>query len=185
MGIIYCAQNKVNGKRYIGQSVNSLEQRRRGYLGQARRGRPQPVFDAIREFGEDAFEWSVLFDDVDDEDLDEYEIDAIAVYKTLVPNGYNLSRGGNGSSKESRKKLSESKKNLSAETRDKIRQARIGKSHSEETLKKMSDAKKGKKRGPLPEETKRKMSEAGKIRCQRRRVKLLNERRKQNDSPQN
>ena len=178
MGIIYCAQNKVNGKRYIGRSVGSLEQRRRGYLGQARRGRAQPLFVAIREYGADAFEWSIVFDNVDDEDLNEYEIDTIAVYKTLVPDGYNLNAGGGGPSKEARRKLGESKKNLSTEARERIRQARIGKSHSEETLEKMRDAKKGKKRGPLPEETKKKMSESGKRRCERRRAGLLGDNRK-------
>ena len=31
MGIIYCAENKVNQKRYIGQTINSFKARIKGH----------------------------------------------------------------------------------------------------------------------------------------------------------
>ena len=101
----------------------------------------------------------------------------IKLFKTLWPNGYNLTEGGDGWSggpcEEIRKKMSESHKGkqLSEETKKKLSEAHsgekhhfFGKHHSEESKKKMSDAHKGKpapnKGVPMNEETKKKISEA-------------------------
>ena len=70
-----------------------------------------------------------------------------------------LHKKGKHRSEETRKKMSEAKKNISEETKKKISDARKGKPKSAETRKKMSEAKKGKK---LSEETKKKMREAKK-----------------------
>ena len=110
MGIIYCAQNMVNGKRYIGQSRNSLDRKRKDYVRYSRFQRssgPGLLFAALREHGPESFEWSVMFDDVDDEDLDQLEIDTIAVYRSLAPGGYNSSIGGGKHSEETKRKFRE------------------------------------------------------------------------------
>lgn len=153
MGIIYCVRNAVNGKRYIGQTKNSLKQKRCTQIADARRGDSQLLFAAIREFGEDAFEWTVLFDDVDEDELNQLEIDTIAVYRTQVPNGYNLMTGGRGGgrhSEETKRKMSETQK----------KEHRCRKPPSEETRKKMSEGQR--RRGPRSEETRKKMSDAKK-----------------------
>lgn len=123
--------------RYIGQSIHSLENKRRTYERIARRGTSQSpglLLGAIREFGADVFEWSAMFDDVDKEELDQLEADTIAIYKTQHPEGYNRRGGGWG-----------------------------GK-HSKDTLKKMSEVHTGKKMPPLSEEARKRMSGAGKKR---------------------
>lgn len=195
MGIIYCAQNKVNGKRYIGQTCRSLGERRRDHERWVRKpsSAPSPsVFvSALRKYGVDSFKWSIVFDGIPNEDLNEYEIDAIAVYKTLSPNGYNLMTGGGANglhSEDTKKKLSEASKNISDETRRKISEAlkrrgpcseetrkkmsegvkrahRHRKPPSESTRKKISESSRGRKKPPVSEETRQKMSEAGKRRA--------------------
>ena len=67
-GIIYGSRNIVNGKWYIGQTTVGLENRRRQHLSTARNNNCHTyrcVFhDAIRKYGEDAFEWTVLESDI-------------------------------------------------------------------------------------------------------------------------
>ena len=100
MGIIYLAQNKVNGKGYVGQTIGTLLNRRRGHESAARLGVSSTHFHkAIRKYGVDAFEWSVIFDDVADWEIDTLEIEAVSVYRTLVPLGYNLTGGGSSNFK--------------------------------------------------------------------------------------
>ena len=57
-GIIYCA-TAPDGRRYIGQTINSLEFRRRRHLSDAQRSR-LPFHEALREQGADNFRWDVL-----------------------------------------------------------------------------------------------------------------------------
>lgn len=52
----------------------------------------------------------------------------------------------------------------SEDTKRKLREANLGKHHSEEARRKMSESRKGKKRGPHSEEARRKISEAAKRR---------------------
>ncbi len=52
--IIYVIKNKVNGKKYVGQTITSLNHRfRRGHLSEARTGRRNSVlYNAIRKYEE-------------------------------------------------------------------------------------------------------------------------------------
>jgi len=72
-------------------------------------------------------------------------------------------------SQETKEKIRESRKNLSAETLKKMSEAQRGRKHSEETLKKMSEAHSGKKNHnygkPMSEKQKRVLSELAKRRC--------------------
>jgi hypothetical protein len=67
---------------------------------------------------------------------------------------YNMTDGGDGASGIIR----------SSETRQKIREARKGKPHSEQQKQKMREAKFGKKRKPFTEETKLKMKQSQQLR---------------------
>lgn len=153
MGIIYCARNRLNGKRYIGQTIFSLDFRKRQHENDARIERTNGCrlfISALRKYGFDAFEWTIIFDSVEEGDLNAFEIDAISVYRTLVPNGYNLKEGGaNGSpSKITRKLLSEAGKGRkhTEESKEKMRQA--AKNRSPETRKKLSESTKGYVKSP-------------------------------------
>ena len=189
MGSIYKITNTVNGKAYIGQSRHDAKKTRiRDHL--AGRG-SRVIKSAIEKYGEDAFTYEFLHDGIIAEFLDMFEIEAIAEHNTLVPNGYNLTTGGEGGtpSEETRRKISKAGKGRTAwnkgkpspykgvprseETRRKISEANTGKTHSEETRRKISEVQigrtawnKGKpspyKGVPRSEETRRKISEAHK-----------------------
>ena len=66
MGLIYLARNKVNGKCYVGKTKRTLAARRRGHEGST--PGTSLLGCAIRKYGKAAFAWSVLLDDVPDDE---------------------------------------------------------------------------------------------------------------------
>jgi group I intron endonuclease len=95
MGTIYMATNKVNGKKYIGQTTTSIK--RRIYYHLLANGRCPALSAAIKKYGRSAFEWRVLADGVLlQSELDRLEDEYIVNYGTIAPHGYNLRRGGQG-----------------------------------------------------------------------------------------
>ena len=168
MGSIYKITNTVNGKSYIGQTVNDAM---KGRIPLHLRGKGSPLIaNAIAKYGESAFDIVILHNNIFNFMLDILEIEAIAKFNTLAPNGYNLEYGGRGGkpSLETRQKLSEAHKGqipwnkgkkASPEARRKMSKAQKGKKLSEETRRKLSEVKKGKIRSP---EHCRKMSDINK-----------------------
>ena len=125
MGYIYMIRNTVNGKAYIGQTINKVENRINDHfsLTQTRRG-SHLLKRAIHKYGRDAFTVEILHEALDIF-LDDFEIAEIQKHNTLVPHGYNLDGGGNTNkfvSNETRRKMSEASKgrSLSPEHRKKI-----------------------------------------------------------------
>ena len=158
-GIIYVAENTVNGKRYVGQTIRKFEER------QAQHKKDSEVCDykfyrAIRKYGWDNFNWAVIVEGVESVEslnrLEQYWIKELDTFK----NGYNSTTGGEGCivSAETKKKISE---RLKGE-----KHPNYGKHLSEETKKKMSESQKGEKNPNygkhFSEETRRKMSESHK-----------------------
>lgn len=154
MCIIYLARNIINGMGYVGQSINSLKYKKREKKGYANNGDLQLFPQALREFGFENFEWTVLYqdDDNDPDWMDFLERKYIKKCNTLTPNGYNMTRGGRGLSGYSH----------TEESRSKVGAAQKGKVVSEETRAKMSAVRKNCKRNPTSEETKAKISQAQK-----------------------
>jgi len=157
---IYCIENVINGKKYIGRGKN-LKKR----MFDAHKS-CKYIRSALRKYGDESFiryvvEYCKL------EDTTERERHYIREWKTKSPNGYNLTDGGEGSfgyspGKETRKKMAkasrgrivsdETKKKMkasalgrivSADTREKLREKQLGKSLSEETKNKISNSKFG------------------------------------------
>jgi group I intron endonuclease len=92
---IYCHINRVNGKRYVGQTMYSVEWRWKEHLSDAKRHRGSRVFsNAIRKYGDDGFEHKVLEVVSTQEEADAAEVRWIAELNCRVPNGYNLTSGG-------------------------------------------------------------------------------------------
>ena len=158
---IYKITNKLNGKVYIGQSID-IDARWRQHINAKDN---YAIHNAIKKYGEENFKFEVLLKCPVDM-LNVWERDMIALYDCISPNGYNLTEGGEGyqCSEEMRLKMSEAHKGMhhSEETRLKMSNIRKGvklKPHSEETKIKMSKAHKGKH---LSEEHKRKLSDAKK-----------------------
>ena len=157
---IYCHRNIINNKAYIGQT-GAIPYTRR-WQGHGVSGSPYkncPHFErAIIKYGWKNFEHFVLLDNLTLEEANHYETLFIFLFNTLDPNyGYNVAKGGENHthSEETKKKISEHHadfsgenhpmwgKHLSEETKEKIRQARLGTTHTEETKKKLSEATKG------------------------------------------
>ena len=103
---IYKITNKINGKIYIGQSVDI---RRRWYEHKGKLGKPgaeEYYFQkALKKYGIDNFTWEIL-EECEPDQLNEREQYYISLYRTYVGfddcNGYNLTRGGDAPSVEAR-----------------------------------------------------------------------------------
>lgn len=93
-GIIYCAYNKINQKRYIGQTIQRLCERKAAHYTKD----PNIYFHrALHKYDKDSFEWSVIDIAQSADELDKKEQFWIKQYNTLDPTkGYNLLSGGNG-----------------------------------------------------------------------------------------
>lgn len=92
---IYKFQNKINGKIYIGKT-NDLSKRYKEHLCD-RRG--NSIFHkAIDKYGEESFVFEVIAKTDSYEQANMMEKLYIALYGSYKPNGYNMTRGGDGGS---------------------------------------------------------------------------------------
>lgn len=104
MGYIYIATNKVNGKQYIGLTKRSLKKRMLEHIRKAinysdikQYGLGFPFYNAIRKYGQDNFDWEII-DEFPDVVLTFAEKKYIKMFNTKIPNGYNSTDGGEGTS---------------------------------------------------------------------------------------
>lgn len=89
--IIYKIQNKINGRVYIGLTRRDLNQRISEHLES-----DYPVGKALRKYGLQDFDISVI-DTADNwGTLCDKEMEYINLYNCKAPNGYNLTDGGSG-----------------------------------------------------------------------------------------
>jgi group I intron endonuclease len=166
MGCVYLARNRTNGKRYVGKTVKSLSTRMGGHVSRAKTDRGGMAFTrAIAKYGPEQFEWTVLLECGDNEELLRVERAMISMLRTKVPRGYNVADGGRGTCgvhclPETRKKIGAANKGrkASAETLAAMK----GRKASAEAREKMSAAHRGKKKPPHSAETRAKMSAAAK-----------------------
>ena len=93
-GVIYCAYNKINSKRYIGQTKQKLRDRIRGHYNHE----PDIYFHrALHKYKEEDWEWEIIDTALTKEELDEKEKYWILYYDTKDPSkGYNILDGGSG-----------------------------------------------------------------------------------------
>jgi hypothetical protein len=82
-----------------------MQQRWEGHLNAARTGKTFALSRAIRKHGEDAWDHVELEIHEDHASTIEAEIFFIAYLQTMIPNGYNMTRGGNGASGELLRRL--------------------------------------------------------------------------------
>ncbi len=160
-GSIYRITNTINGKSYVGQTIN-LKTRITDHFKPS--SKCPYLANAIAKHGKDAFQHEILEDNIPQHYLDDREIYWIRHFNCVSPNGYNLKQGGDSGgvpSEETRRKISEANKGktLSDEHRRKLSEINKGKILSTEHRRKMSEARKGK---ILSTEHRRKISEANK-----------------------
>ena len=165
MGIYAYFDKKDNSVVYVGKD---------SYIDKGKRKRDHMLpstynhqrFNRVLQNNPSRYEYKEIFvfDEISNTELNHLEMQQIALFNPK----FNFTKGGDGfkggkQSEESRRKISENN-------------ARYwqGKTFSEEHRKNLSKARKGEKRRPLSEETKRKIGEAnrGKIRTEETRRKL-------------
>ncbi len=170
MGCVYFAENKLNGKMYIGQTSCSLKDRRDGHLTLSRSksvGSDRVFMRALRKYGIEAFVWGVFYVSENEDDLISVEVEMIALFNSKVPNGYNMTDGGDGvvgcpRSDVWRKRISDAMKGKrhTEESKQKMSKALKGRRLSSETRARMSAARKGKPTAPLSVEAREKLRRA-------------------------
>ena len=93
---IYKIENKINGKIYIGQSVDIVERwKQHGYkaFNQKEVAYNSAIHAAFRKYGIENFELTVL-EECEVSELDEKERYWIQKLNSLTPTGYNILQGG-------------------------------------------------------------------------------------------
>ncbi|BAQ79887.1 GIY-YIG nuclease family protein [Pseudomonas sp. St29] len=95
-GIAYVATNSANGKQYVGVTRRKLKERVSAHLDTARRGKggPLSIWEAIRKYGIQAFNFYELARASTLGELSDIERDLISRLGSLAPDGYNQNRGG-------------------------------------------------------------------------------------------
>lgn len=97
--IIYRVKNKISGKVYIGQTIYTLDMRKKQHI-KLSKSKNTHFYNALRSYGETQFEWSVLTSANTKEELNELEIFYIIEYNS-IEDGYNMVEGGTGGYNES------------------------------------------------------------------------------------
>lgn len=93
LGSIYLIENKVNGKVYVGQTLQSVKKRFEQHLKLLKSNQCQAVSRAIRKYGKENFSCIVLEADIPEDLLDSKEEFYIREYNS-ISQGYNLCPGG-------------------------------------------------------------------------------------------
>lgn len=133
--LVYVHTNKINGKKYVGQSSNIVERWRNGgknYFSSIK------FFRAIQKYGWENFTHEILYENLNKEAANKIERDLIRKYDS-INNGYNIQEGGYTSlTQNSLDKMSKSLKQGyldHPERRQKISEKLIGRKNSEEMFK--------------------------------------------------
>lgn len=132
---IYLITNKVNGKKYVGQTCKTIENRWKKHVSDAmgvRKKRCDYLWNAIKKYGPNSFRLEKLRSAKSKEQANEFEKMWISMFWSDSKDyGYNLTKGGAGLLEPS------------LATRLKLRLGRLGKKQSDETKQRISKAKKG------------------------------------------
>lgn len=127
---IYMITNKINNKKYIGQSINIKRRKSEHFSKKC----DMVISHSIFKYGKENFDFKIL-EECEESQLDELEIKYITEYKSTNREfGYNVDNGGNGTGK------------MSEETKQKIRESTTkdknhfyGKKHTDEVKNKIKE----------------------------------------------
>lgn len=87
---LYEIKNLINNKKYIGITIDY----KRRFRQHCSKSKDSVISKAIKKYGKENFSFTVLKDDLSIEEACDLEIKFIKEQNTLVPNGYNVSKGG-------------------------------------------------------------------------------------------
>lgn len=137
--LIYVFTNKINDKKYVGQTVRDFNVRLQEHL------RKQDIVfgKALKKYGAENFEYEIIDNAATIEELNAKEVFWIDKLNTVIPNGYNQCYGGNNTlgfkhRLHSRRMMSLTKRKTGS-MKGKNNHY-YGKKHSPEVLQKMKDA---------------------------------------------
>lgn len=96
MGFIYKIVNDINNKIYVGQTINSIEERFKEHKNDSKRRKTEqrPLYRAMNKYGTEHFHIE-LIEECENDKLQEREIYWIAYYRGYE-DGYNATHGGDG-----------------------------------------------------------------------------------------
>ena len=157
---IYLYINKINGKGYVGKAEDFLKRKRKHIktsYNKKSRDYNVPFHRAIRKYGIESFEVTILKENLTKDEMNYWEDYYIETFDLYAKNGkgYNIAKGGTGGNTIEGKTEEEIKEIYNDEWKQKQSEAKkgkycgknnsfYGKHHSEETKQKQSEAKKGK-----------------------------------------
>ena len=114
---VYVHTNKINGKKYVGQTIYGNNPNRRWKYGNGYKNNFH-FNSAINKYGWDNFKHEIIFENLTKEEADNFEKLLIEELDTTNPEyGYNITAGGDGALQ----------RHQTQETKDKISKAKIGK----------------------------------------------------------
>jgi len=159
---IYCIEKIDNGKKYVGKGKNLIDRMNSTHINCTY------IYNAIKKYGKKAFKRYII-EYCEPEEMLEREQYYINLWDTLSPNGYNLTKGGEGTlgyvhTPSARNKMSDANrkennpnwgKTMPEYQKIAIKEALTGRIVSLETREKISVAKSG---WCMPIETKEKIS---------------------------
>lgn len=153
---IYCIENKVNHKRYIGKS-NDIQERWRHHVWElnTKRHPNKHLLSAWDKYGKNAFEFYVL-EETDMSMIDDCEVKWIKFFNSHK-HGYNMTDGGEG---QLGRCLTEKEKQYLSEINKGALNPNYGKPKSKETKRKMSESAKARERSALSQKHKQAISRA-------------------------
>lgn len=95
IGKVYLIENSINGKKYVGKTYNSLEERFNQHIRDSKKGLVnRPLYRAFIKYGNESFSIHLL-GEYEEGVLEEKEMEFISKYDTYK-NGYNATLGGDG-----------------------------------------------------------------------------------------
>jgi group I intron endonuclease len=132
---VYKITNKINGMLYIGITTRTVHARWLQHKGCGLRGKiNHPLYNAINQYGADAFEVETVYTANSLDELYAKEIELIKAYDSYIRNGkgYNMTYGGDVC------------QSMPPEAIEKSRLARIGQKRTDAQKVTISQARKGK-----------------------------------------
>lgn len=136
---VYKITNLINNKIYIGITTTPMSNRVSSYKSATKSQRPNKhrIVMAMKKYGFENFNFEIIFETDDKEELKKKEIEFIALYNsTNTSIGYNVSVGGFLRSEEANQKVSEklTGRKLTKEHSAKISKANMGRSVNQRTI---------------------------------------------------
>lgn len=116
MADIYMIFNDFNHQVYIGKALYGAEHRWKEHIGYDLQNN-QYIHRAMRKYGIEHFNYKIIETNIPKEMLNEREKYWIEYFQSYIPNGYNMTKGGDGGT--GRRPLTQEEKNYNALMRQK------------------------------------------------------------------